>query len=880
MAYQWYRAVTQSDKDTTELTVTAMESMCHIDVVSVVVKAISMTLGLDINEINAVAEDSTFFKLGGDSLSAILIAAECQKGGISILSSIFLRASTLKEAIVKAGSSAQLLHIHSSLISPPLPISPLPTSRFSETPITTSWSYSETSEDESSSLPSFSNAAITTPKSEVSDTLSCHNEQKTLTARLLLDRINVTEWTESQLLLLRETFDDQKRNILTIHKVYTGEWDAQVVCNAWTNTIQAEPVFRDLVVDLEMPPHQLTPRKIIHVETEEEFQRELHNALLVHGPLSHIAVIKLASSSIGVVWRVHHAFMDGFSARILRDKISHNLLGITANAGPSFKDTVCALSKLREERRDTTRRFWDSKRAQFPNAVGELLLNPQRPHDGLVTQRCITIQFPEAELAAARARTGYTAIVYFAAVWALTLGRFMDTDQVYFGITLSGRDLPISGAFDVIGSLINILPLFLQLPLQGDRETSIVSFLRCIQEGILELNDVQHSDTTDGFDRHFSSIMATQFDDFQEADMPSLFGISRPDMQSGMPLNLIIQGQSQLQVFYSTAHYSEEDMNNVWSVFQNNMDYLLQSDDKTLLAPDIRDWLMPREMEQTIRQLSNCMSFEALDESKGDDLVTLFESVVARQPTAVAITCGLGQEISYIDFDQASALIARQLSWIETNEPVCVYADRSINWLVVIFGILKAGGVYAPLDPSAPASVRHANFRRSGARAIFFPLKAYISSDTTPANCVTMAVDDFIEKNKTESHRNYLTTSYPRRRIARPDDLAYICFTSGSTGQPKAVQCTHKGLVAFQKDYLVRLAAKKGTVIAQIMSPVFDGSIHEIFSALTYGATLQLASTDTQDHPFAHLQACDSAILTPSIANALNADQYPRLRNV
>ncbi|KAI1758248.1 hypothetical protein F4782DRAFT_544577 [Xylaria castorea] len=859
-----------------------MESNGYVDGVSTVVKAISTVLGLGVNEINSVAEDSTFVKLGGDSLAAILVAAECQKGGVSIPASVFLRASNLKSAIAKAESSAQLPQIDLTALPTSAPALPITLSKFPGT-LTPASSHSETGGDEYSSLSSSYNTVITTPDLGTSNTLSYYNRQKTISASDLLGRINATEWTEPQLLLLRETSNDQKRNILTIHKTYSGEWDAQIVCNVWTDTILAEPVFRDLIADLDIPPYHLMLRKIIQVENEEDFQRELHNAVLADGPLSYLTVVQLASSSVAVVWRVHHSFMDGFSARLLHDKISRNLLEgkLTVSPGPSFKDVVRALGKLREERREATRLFWDSKRAEFPCAVGELSLNPQRFHDEKASQRCITISFSETGLAAARALTGYTTTVYFAAAWALTLGKFMDTDQVYFGMAFSGRDLPIMGAFDVIGPLINMLPLFVQLPLEGDRETSVGAFLRCVQEGIHGLNDVQHSETTEGFDRQFNSIMATQFEECEGSEQSSPVDPNRPDMQSGIPLNIIIQGQSRLQVFYSTAHYSEEDMNNVWSVFQNGMNCLLQGDDERPLMPTVRQGLMPREMEQTIRQWSNCESFETLDESKGDDLVTLFESVVARQPTAVAITRGHGQDISYDDFDQVAAAVARELSWVRHNEPVCVYADRSVNWLVAIFGVLKAGGVYTPLDPSAPTSVRNANFARSGARAILFPSSASISADTTPVSCLVMTVDDMLEKNKTDPRQDYLATYYSRRRrIARPDDLAYICFTSGSTGQPKAVQCTHKGLVAFQRDYLVRLSSKKGTVVAQVMSPVFDGSIHEIFSTLTHGATLRLASTNTQDHPFAHLQECDSAILTPSIANVLDADRYPRLRNV
>jgi non-ribosomal peptide synthetase component F len=861
----------------TNFTLTTMESKGHIDSISTIVEAISKVLGLEVSVIKTIAKDKTFVMLGGDSLAAILVAAECQKEGISIPARVFLQVSTLEEAITKANTCARFLDIHSTDLPIHTLASPLLSPQFIETPTTISSSHSETGDDSSSC-----NTTITTPDLEVFNPLSCYTEQKIISATDLLDRLNSVEWTELQLALLRETSDNHERNILTIHKTYTGEWDAQFICDVWTSTILAEPIFQDLLIDLEISPQQLLPWKIIQVETEEDLQSQPDDEVLIQCPLSYLTVVQLASTSVTVVWRVHHSLMDGFSARILHDKISRNLLGRepSVSPGPSFKDAVRELGRLREERRDATTRFWEAKRAQFTCAVGNLSLNPQRVHDVPSSQRCINIVFPEAELAAAQAQTGFTSTVYFAAAWALTLGKFMDIDQLYFGMALSGRDLPILGATEVVGPLINILPLFVQLPREDDCTTSVTAFLQHIRDGILELTEFQHSGTTEGLVEQFTSIIATQFEEFEGAEQSMLGHLNVSDMQSGTPLSLIIQGQNRLQVFYSTAHYSEEDMNNVWSVFQNGMNRLLQGDDEKPLATAIQQDLMPLEMEQTIRRWSNCESLETLDESKGDDLVTLFESVVARQPTAVAVTRGHGHDISYDDFDQAAAAVARELSWVKPNEPVCVYADRSVNWLVAIFGILKAGGVYAPLDPSAPTSMRHANFTRSGARAILFPSSTSISEDTPPAGCMRIAIDNLVEKNKAQPQNNHVSTSYPRRRIARPDDLAYICFTSGSTGQPKAVQCTHKGLVAFQKDYVIRLAAKRGQTVAQVMSPVFDGSIHEIFSALTHGATLRLPSANMQDHPFAHLQDCDSAILTPSIANALDADQYPRLRNV
>ncbi|KAK6952758.1 hypothetical protein Daesc_005052 [Daldinia eschscholtzii] len=846
--------------------------------VSIIVRAISTVLGVSEDEIHYTADNTTFIKLGGNSLSAILISAECQRKGILIPAGVFLRISTVKEVITTAASLAQRIS------------RPIPTIIVTED--TSDDVEGDTSGDEVSSI----YTAITTPDPETEDLSLFGCGKDIITAENLLSKIDPNEWTEPQLLLLRETSQNQKLNILTLHESYTGDWDAQVVCDAFADTILSESIFKDLLRDLDVLPQQFLLRQIVQVQSEDDLQREIRTAVNATGPITKLTVIQFSPpvelkdtpKTTAVIWRIHHAFMDGYSARILHDKITRILRGgeFGVAAGPSFRETVRSLRALREEKSESTRRFWETKREKFPAAIGELRLSPQRAVKtaGVPPQKSVTIEFPSEKLAAAVTRTGYTSTVFFAAAWALTLGKFVDADQVCFGVVFSGRDLPIPGAFDVVGPLINILPLFVQVPAKGDG-TSVETFLRRIHADILDLNNVQHSDSTEGFDRKFHSIMATQFDcDEGESTSPIPIDRNRPDMRSGIPLNIVIEEECRLQMLYSTAHFADEDMDNLRSVFQNSVNCLLQEDKEKQLVSSINDTLLPYQMEQTIKEWSNCASPETLDESKGDDLVTLLENVVAKQPNELAIIHGEVQ-VSYDKLDRAAGVVAQKLSWIEPNEAVCVYADRSVNWLVAIFGVLKAGGVYAPLDPSAPVSVRRANFIRSGARAVLVPSRAssqrVISSqqeqeDAAPFQCLVLSVDDLLVADGAQARDSY----YPRRRIARPDDLAYICFTSGSTGQPKAVQCTHKGLVAFQKDQVVRLGASKGVVIAQIMSPVFDGSIHEIFSALTHGATLRLASPDHQGDPFSHLRDSDAAILTPSIAKALDPNQYPRLKNV
>ncbi|KAJ5504752.1 AMP-dependent synthetase/ligase [Penicillium fimorum] len=111
----------------------------------------------------------------------------------------------------------------------------------------------------------------------------------------------------------------------------------------------------------------------------------------------------------------------------------------------------------------------------------------------------------------------------------------------------------------------------------------------------------------------------------------------------------------------------------------------------------------------------------------------------------------------------------------------------------------------------------------------------------------------------------------------RPEDNAYLCFTSESTGLPKGVMGTYKGIVAFENDYEARMMVEPGRKVAQVMSPAFDSSIHEIFPTLSYGGTLVL--NDSKD-PFDNLKHADVALLTPSFARMLDPIDYPNLRTV
>ncbi|KAF9891445.1 hypothetical protein FE257_003911 [Aspergillus nanangensis] len=115
-------------------------------------------------------------------------------------------------------------------------------------------------------------------------------------------------------------------------------------------------------------------------------------------------------------------------------------------------------------------------------------------------------------------------------------------------------------------------------------------------------------------------------------------------------------------------------------------------------------------------------------------------------------------------------------------------------------------------------------------------------------------------------------------RPQKPNDVAYVCFTSGSTGVPKAVICLHRGMVALQSTEETRLYSGPGRRIAQFLAPGFGGCIHEVFSTLCYGGTLVLRKDDSD--MLSHLNDVDSALITPSVAAEMDSSQFPNIHFV
>ncbi len=258
-------------------------------------------------------------------------------------------------------------------------------------------------------------------------------------------------------------------------------------------------------------------------------------------------------------------------------------------------------------------------------------------------------------------------------------------------------------------------------------------------------------------------------------------------------------------------------------------------------------------------------------------LHALFEQQAALRPEKVALRYR-GQGVTYGALNEQAEQLAAALRrrGVRLETPVAVCLERSPGLVAVMLGVLKAGGVYAPLDPSQPTE-RIASLIEDTAAAVV------VTAD--PARFASLATTVITPAALLTATRDQENAASETRESPAPHHLAYIIFTSGSTGIPKGVQIEHRGIVAFVRGQTHLMGVEASDRTSLLFSPCFDGSIAEMFLALANGATLVIVDRETVLDPPALTDLLEREQVTvakfpPTLLDTLSESRFPRLRCV
>lgn len=431
-------------------------------------------------------------------------------------------------------------------------------------------------------------------------------------------------------------------------------------------------------------------------------------------------------------------------------------------------------------------------------------------------------------------RFGVSAATVFHAAWALVAAATSGRDDVVFGTVLLGRLHGSAGAQRILGMFINTLPLRVQL-----RDLTAKELIEQTQRELVDLLLHEHTSLSvaqrcsgvSGSSPLFTSLLNYRHN-VPRAQWSSADGIGVVTTRSrtNYPITMSVDDLGD-----GFAVVAQADCGIGASRVAAHLQYALQA---LLVALREKQQVHVRELDLLPpverREVLDVFNDTVVAYPRNKLISQLFEEQAARAPARVALIHG-DATLTYAQLNDRANRLAHYLreQGVGPDKLVGICIERSIDMVVALLGVLKAGGAYLPLDPHYPRE-----------------RLAYMLDDAAPAVVLTHGSLAGVLP-ATDAHVIWVDTDWTR--IARcaaddpaqdalgmhPENLIYVIYTSGSTGRPKGTAMPHRAMVNLIEWHRSVFASAPARVL-QFAALSFDVAFQDTFSTLCTGGTLVL----------------------------------------
>ena len=597
-------------------------------------------------------------------------------------------------------------------------------------------------------------------------------------------------------------------------------------------------------------------------EAEAEAQRRAHDAAerpfdLERGPLVRALLLKTAPLSHVLVLSMHHIVSDGLSIRVLFKELKALHEAFAAGlASPLAPLPVCysdfahwQRERLRGPLLDRQVEYWRAKLAGMPPLL-ELPTDRPRPAVQTFNGSYIAFEVPRETvigLGAAGKLGGATLYMTLLAVFKTLLWRYTGRDDIVVGTPIAGRIRPELG--DLIGFFVNTLvlrtdfsgePRFIDV-VERIRQEAFDAFehqevpFEKLVEALQPERSLAHSPLVQAMFVHEPAPEdASAIGDLRLTELKFHAGKAKFDLT----MYLRAGNARHNDALKGTLEYNTDLFGR--STIERMVERFLRFAAAAAANPSVRISEMPLASEDERRAVLALGSGETAAVPAAC-LHELTRDQAILSPDAVAIVCG-ETRLTHGELERRSNRIAHSLArrGIGPGAVVGICLERSVDAAASILAAWKCGAAYVALDPGFPMA-----------------RLAYMLDDAAPRALITRTVfrDRFAAfrgevldlDGDTEELAHAPTSATPVS--VSSGDLAYVVYTSGSTGQPKGVLGLHGPAVNFIEYMLRQWKLNPGDRALQLASLSFDASIRDLFGPLAAGATVIMPSPDDEGMP-------------------------------
>ena len=655
-----------------------------------------------------------------------------------------------------------------------------------------------------------------------------------------------------------------------------GDFQMAVLDRAWRQLMERHAVLRSSLhwEGLEEPVQvvhekvefvleQLDWRGVDEAEEEEWLAAELaadrsRGFELEKAPLMRVKLARVGEQSYWFMWSLHHLLMDGWSLpRLLKELLdlydAHSRgRELRIEASRPYRDYI---AWLRRQDMVQAEGYWRQRLAGFTEPTPLPLSRDrgsERSAEGYDSVQLNVGVAVTEQLRRYSRQQQVTMNTVVQATWALLLSRYSGEQDLVYGATVSGRPPELVGVEEMVGLFINTLPVRVQL----SPEQMVGEWLRELQRRQVEMRQYEFSPLVEVQGWSEVGRTRTLFDSivvFENYPLESVFAergaelvedqaevareaaVQISDVNtiewSNYPLTLIATPGERLQLTfaYDVGWFVAEQLEQVARHYERLLESLVGNSGQALWQVQMLSAAEQQEIVSEWNQTRREYPAEVC-------LHELFEKQVERTPAATALVYG-GERLSYQELNGRANQVGHYLQkrgvGPETLVGICM--ERSVELVVGLLGVLKAGGAYLPLDPANPVQ-RLALILEETQALVLLTQQSLVEQVPSLGDQTVCLERDWAE-----------ICGYPATRVTSSmvaEQLAYVIYTSGSTGRPKGVMIPHRAVVNYLSWCTEYYQAGAGQGSPMHTSISFDLTVTSLYAPLLSGGAVVLVNEE------------------------------------